>query len=131
MAGRSTEQQRRARVLVAEDDPAIASLLERALRAEFEVMLAADGPEALAIASKDPPPDLALLDVMLPGIDGFGLAQRFKLLPQIRRLPVIFVTALDTPQDKIKAIQAGGRAYITKPFKLSDVLAKVHSALGR
>jgi DNA-binding response OmpR family regulator len=118
------------RILIAEDDPTIATLLARLLRTKYEVILAEDGASALAKASHDPPPDLILLDVMMPGIDGFGLAQRLKLLPKAKRVPIIFITARDAPEDVIKGIQLGARGYITKPFKLDAVLSKVQKALG-
>jgi DNA-binding response OmpR family regulator len=118
------------RILIAEDDPTIATLLARLLRTKYEVILAEDGASALAKASRDPPPDLILLDVMMPGIDGFGLAQRLKLLPTAKRVPIIFITARDAPEDVIKGIQLGARGYITKPFKLDAVLSKVQKALG-
>lgn len=131
MAGATKSgRQTRPRILLAEDDLAIAALLKRALSTQYDVIHAEDGPGALALAAKPPLPDLALLDVMMPGIDGFGVAQRFKLMPNLARLPIIFLTAKDTPRDHIKGIQAGGRAYITKPFKLTEVLEKVRKALG-
>jgi DNA-binding response OmpR family regulator len=118
------------RILIAEDDLSIATLLARLLGKQYEVTLVQDGNAALAKASQDPPPHLILLDVMMPGIDGFGLAQRLKLLPQLKGVPVIFITAKDGPMDVIKGIQLGARSYITKPFKLDAVLAKVQKALG-
>jgi DNA-binding response OmpR family regulator len=118
-------------VLVAEDDPAIRLLLARALNsADYDVLLAEDGPSALALLGKDPPPDLALLDVMMPGFDGFGVVQRMKLLPNAKRVPVIFLTARDAPPDIIHGIQVGARHYITKPFAIKDVLSKVQKVLG-
>jgi putative two-component system response regulator len=118
------------RILIAEDDPDIASLLERVLQTKYQVTLAEDGLSALAQLGHPPPPDLILLDVMMPGLDGFALARRIKLLPEVAKVPIIFITARDGPEDMIKGIQVGARAYITKPFKLDAVLAKVQKALG-
>lgn len=118
------------RILVAEDDPAIRDLLARSLGQRYDVVVAADGPQALALANQTPPPSLVLLDVMMPGLDGIGVAQRMKMIPALKRVPVIFLTAKDGPLDVIKGIQAGARHYITKPFKLADVLDKVRKALG-
>ena len=118
------------RILIAEDDPAIRALLTRVLEKSYAVTVAEDGPGALAMAGTDPPPDLILLDVMMPGIDGFGVAQRVRLLPQGKKIPILFITARDAPMDVIKGIQMGARSYITKPFKLDAVLAKVQKALG-
>lgn len=125
-----TQQSITKRVLVAEDDPSIRELLERCLSREYEVMVAKDGHEALALATKKPHPHLVLLDVMMPGVDGFGVAARLKMAPDTKRIPVIFLTAKDGAQDVIRGIQAGARHYITKPFTVSDVLSKVKKALG-
>lgn len=118
-------------VLVAEDDRTIATLLSRVLGREYDVVLAEDGLAAIAKASADPRPDLVLLDVMMPGIDGFTVAKRLRLIPELKRVPIIFITARDAPQDMVKGIQLGARSYITKPFKLDEVLAKVKKALGK
>jgi DNA-binding response OmpR family regulator len=118
------------RILVAEDDPTIADMLVRYLSATYDVVLARDGHEAIARASSAVP-DLVLLDVMMPGIDGFGVVQRLRLLHPKRKIPVIFLTARDAPQDIIAGIQHGARQYITKPFKLKDVLDRVKSVLGQ
>jgi DNA-binding response OmpR family regulator len=120
----------RKRILIAEDDPAISDMLTRYLATNYEVVVAADGPSAIAVIGKHPAPDLVLLDVMMPGIDGFGVAQRIRILHPTRKIPIIFVTARNAPQDIIAGIQHGARQYITKPFKLKDVLDKVRSALG-
>lgn len=121
----------RKRVIIAEDDPAIASLLARMLRNLYNIVIAEDGTGALAKAGTLPPPDLLLLDVMMPGLDGFTVAQRVRLLPGLDRVPIIFITARDAAPDVIKGIQLGARNYITKPFKLDDVLDKVKKVLRR
>jgi DNA-binding response OmpR family regulator len=71
-----------------------------------------------------------LLDVMMPTIDGMGVAQRLKLFPQLASVPVIFLTARDSPMDRIRGIQLGARHYLTKPFKISDVAAKIRALIG-
>ena len=126
MAGPST----RKRILLAEDDSAIRDLLTRALSPTYDVVVAGDGAAALAAADTEPPPQLVLLDVMMPGIDGFAVAQRLRSNPRLKRVPIIFLTAKDTALDQIKGIQSGARHYITKPFKLEDVMAKVRKAVG-
>lgn len=123
------QAERRRLLLIVEDDPEVAHLLERFLGQDYDVERAADGPGALAAATRRPP-DLFLVDVMIPGFDGFGLAERLKLVPETKNTPVIFITARAGSDDRIKGIMAGARSYITKPFKLQDVRDKVKKALG-
>jgi DNA-binding response OmpR family regulator len=68
---------------------------------------------------------------MMPGIDGLGVAHRLRMIPELKHVPIIFVTAKAEPLDVVKGIQAGARNYVTKPFKLEDLKAKVDKALGR
>jgi DNA-binding response OmpR family regulator len=117
------------RILVADDDPAISRLLERVLVREYEVVIASDGPGALALA-QEVRPGLMILDVMMPGMDGFQLASRLRSLPELKNAPIIFLTARDGPLDTIKGIQSGARHYLTKPFKIDDLLTKVKKILG-
>jgi CheY-like chemotaxis protein len=119
------------RILAVDDDPAVLEMLERYLGRDYEVVVARDGPGAVAMASNEPHPDLILLDIMMPGIDGLGVAHRLRMIPELRHVPIIFVTAKDEPLDVVKGIQAGARYYVTKPFKLADLKAKVDKALGR
>ena len=122
--------QRKPHVLVVDDDPEIRTLLERLLSQKYRVTAASDGASALAAASRPTFPDLVILDVMMPGMDGFEVATRIRALPNTRKVPVLFVTARDTPMDVIRGIQSGARSYITKPFKMEDLLQKVSAALG-
>lgn len=119
----------RKRILVADDDPAIGRLLERVLNREFDVVVASDGRGALALAGQIRP-HLMILDVMMPAMDGFTLAAQVRLIPELKSTPIIFLTARDTPLDTIKGIQAGARHYLTKPFKIDDLTAKVKKTLG-
>lgn len=114
----------RKRILVAEDDDAIATLLVKTLSLDYDVTLARDGKEALALATKLRP-DLLVLDVMMPGMDGLQVSRLVRKLEGLGRVPIVFVTAKDRPADVIKGIQYGARHYITKPFKLADVRAKI------
>jgi DNA-binding response OmpR family regulator len=120
----------RKHIVVADDDPSVASMLVRMLENAYDVEWAQDGPGALALVSRDPRPDLLLLDVMMPGFDGFGVAQRMKLIPAARRIPILFITARDAPDDIVRGIQVGARAYITKPFKMKALLEKVRKIVG-
>lgn len=117
-------------IVVADDDPAIAKMLLRMLEPKYDVRWAQDGPQALAQATAEPPPQLLVLDVMMPGFDGFGVAQRLKLVPQARRLPILFLTARDAPKDIVQGIQLGARGYIIKPFKVKELLDKVRALIG-
>jgi DNA-binding response OmpR family regulator len=116
------------RVLVVEDDLAIARMLEKILQADYEVMVAHDGAAALKAARRTAP-DLALLDVELPGLNGLHLAERLKVELGLGKIPIIFLTARDSPLDVVRGIQVGARHYLTKPFKLEEVRDKVAKAL--
>ncbi|MEZ4223769.1 MAG: response regulator [Polyangiaceae bacterium] len=116
--------ERRKRVLVADDDLTLRTMIARALHANYDVILAEDGHSALAELSKDPPPDLAILDVMMPGLDGFAVARQLRAVPG-RHVPILFLTARDTPKDHIEGIQVGARHYVTKPFVLKDLMDKI------
>ncbi|HOU89641.1 MAG TPA: response regulator [Polyangiaceae bacterium] len=129
-AGQPTAPRRRKRILIVDDDPAIGRMLARLFERDHDVVIAGDGPSAIALASRAPAPDLALLDIMMPVMDGLTLALRFKAMPETRKMPVIFITAKGASTDVIRGIQAGARSYIVKPFRLEDVREKVHKALG-
>jgi len=129
MSSPATTHAPRKRILVADDDPAIGRLLERVLNREFDVVVASDGRGALALATQLKP-HLMILDVMMPSMDGFALAAQVRLIPELKSTPIIFLTARDTPLDTIKGIQAGARHYLTKPFKIDDLTAKVKKTLG-
>lgn len=117
------------RVLVADDDPSISRLLERILSQDYDVVTASDGQSALTLASQIKP-NLMILDVMMPGLDGFQLAGKARAVPQLKTVPIIFLTARDGPLDTIKGIQVGARHYMTKPFKIDELLAKVKKILS-
>ena len=118
------------RILVAEDDPAIGSMLLKVLSQSYDVVLTSDGASAVKAASQPPPPDLLLLDVMMPGMDGHGVAAAVRLVPGLKSVPIIFLTAKSGPAEVIKGIQSGARHYITKPFKIDDLVTRVKRALG-
>jgi DNA-binding response OmpR family regulator len=119
------------RIVIADDDNEIRTLLKRALERDYDVVLASDGPGVVALASRQPYPELVLLDVMMPGMDGFEVAAQVRALPNGKRIPIMFLTARDSPMDRIRGIQAGARSYLVKPFKLEELMAKVKSAVGR
>jgi DNA-binding response OmpR family regulator len=118
-----------ARILVVEDDPIIRQTVEYALqRAGFETETSGDGAEALAVA-RSTQPDLILLDLMLPGMDGYAFAH--ELRKSDRETAIIMVTALDQERDKVKGLDAGADDYITKPFSMEELLARVRANLRR
>jgi two-component system, OmpR family, response regulator len=118
-----------ARLLVVEDDANIVELLSASLRfAGFEVAAATDGQQALRMA-REFRPDLMVLDVMMPGIDGFEVVRR--LTSEGNRCPVLFLTARDSVEDKIAGLTVGGDDYVTKPFSLDEVIARIRAVLRR
>jgi two-component system, OmpR family, response regulator len=126
---RASERPVEARLLVVEDDANIVELLSASLRyAGFEVTGARDGREALRLA-REFRPDLIVLDVMLPGIDGFEVVRR--LGSEGNRCPVLFLTARDGVADKITGLTVGGDDYVTKPFSLDEVIARIRAVLRR
>ena len=116
-----------ARILVVDDIEANVRLLEAKLSAEYyEVLVAYDGPTALAIAAKEKP-DIVLLDVMMPGMDGFQVCRRLKDDPETRHVPVVLVTALDGRADRIAGLEAGADEFLTKPIDDVMLFARVRS----
>ncbi|MGO3153381.1 MAG: response regulator transcription factor [Galactobacter sp.] len=118
-----------AKLLVVDDEPNIRELLSTSLRfAGFDVTAAANGREALDAVEKDEP-DLAVLDVMLPDMDGFTITRRLRA--QGRHFPVVFLTARDETTDKVTGLTVGGDDYVTKPFSLDEVVARIRAVLRR
>ena len=116
-----------ARILVVDDIEANIRLLEAKLTAEYyEVLTASDGPTALAIAAAEKP-DIVLLDVMMPGMDGFQVCRRLKDDPETRHIPVVLVTALDGRADRISGLEAGADEFLTKPIDDVMLFARVRS----
>jgi two-component system cell cycle response regulator len=116
-----------ARVLVVDDIPANVKLLEARLGAEyFEVSTANSGEQALAKIAKEAP-DIVLLDVMMPGMDGFEVCRRIKTNPESAHLPVVMVTALDQVSDRIQGLEAGADDFLTKPVNDLALFARVRS----
>jgi two-component system OmpR family response regulator len=112
------------KVMIVEDDAAIAELLLKALVRFYDVRVVSDGGLVLT-ALAEYRPDVVLLDVNLPNKDGFAIAQAMKGSSALGKIPIIFLTAQDRSLDVVKGIQVGAKHYITKPFKLDDVVQKV------
>jgi DNA-binding response OmpR family regulator len=118
-------------ILVVDDDPDIARFVEVNLRsAGYEVSVAGDGEEALERAA-DIRPDLVLLDVMMPRLDGFEVAQRLRKNPQTANTSIIMLTAKALSSDKVTGLQSGADDYIIKPFDPIELLARVKGTLRR
>ncbi|GFZ93936.1 phosphate regulon transcriptional regulator PhoB [Elstera cyanobacteriorum] len=118
-------------VLVVEDETAIATLLRYNLEREgFRVCTAADGEEALIIAAEQNP-DLVLLDWMLPMLSGIEVCRRLRRLPTARATPIIMLTARGEEGDKIRGLDSGADDYVTKPFSVSELIARVKAVLRR
>jgi DNA-binding response OmpR family regulator len=117
-----------ARVLVVDDDPTVAEVVVAYLRdADFEVEHAADGKPAMELFA-DRPPDLVVLDLMLPGIDGLEVCRRMRA---IRETPIIMLTALGAESDRVIGLERGADDYVTKPFSPRELVLRVHSVLRR
>ena len=118
-----------ARILVVDDEPYITDLLGAALRFEgFTVDTAATGGEALTLAAQERH-DMVLLDVMLPDVTGTEVCRRLRA--QGVRTPVLFLTARDATEDKVGGLSVGGDDYVTKPFSLDELVARIHAVLRR
>ncbi|HEX6489091.1 MAG TPA: response regulator transcription factor [Candidatus Dormibacteraeota bacterium] len=123
------EQGEKTRVLVVDDEPNITELVAMALRYEgFEVRTAGNGRTALSVAAEFRP-SLVVLDIMLPDVDGLEVLRR--LGDANRRPPVIFLTARDSTEDKVKGLTVGGDDYVTKPFSVEELMARVRVVLRR
>jgi two-component system OmpR family response regulator len=119
----------RQQVLVVDDEPSIVDAVATALRYEgFDVREAVTGRAALA-AAQDAPPDLVVLDVMLPDLDGLEVTRRLRA--DGIRVPVLFLTARDSVEDKVAGLTVGGDDYVTKPFSLAEIVARARAILRR
>jgi DNA-binding response OmpR family regulator len=117
------------RILVVDDDPSVSSVLKRGLAYEgFAVDTAASGSEGLA-AARERPPDLVILDVMMPGLDGWEVLKRLRAADS--QLPILMLTAREAPSDEIKGLETGADDYVTKPFTFEVLAARVRAALRR
>jgi len=120
---------RRARILVVEDDPKLLSLIRRGLAfARYEVEPSEDGESAL-IRAREQPPDLVVLDVMLPGLDGLEVCRRLRA--GVPGLPILMLTARGRVPDRIAGLDAGADDYLVKPFDFDELLARIRALLRR
>ena len=120
-----------AKILIAEDDTNLTELANIFLAKEgYTVRVASDGPSALELA-RSWVPDLILLDIMMPGLDGYAVTAQLRVLPETATTPIIIVTAKQTLQDKARGFEAGADDYITKPFEKAELLLRINAQLRR
>ncbi|MDD4344066.1 MAG: response regulator, partial [Eubacteriales bacterium] len=112
-------------ILIVDDTPMNIRVLGKALQEEYQIRVATSGEEALEMATKLPVPDLILLDIMMPEMNGFQVLEVLKSLPETREIPVIFVTALSKEADEEKGLKIGAIDYITKPYSIPVLKARV------
>ena len=118
------------KILIVDDEPELVKALQiRLKRAGYRVLTAYDGGEGLKLAKKRP--DLILLDIMMPTLSGIEVCQLLKEDPKLKNIPIIFLTAKDTKEDRIKGLSVGADEYIVKPFYSDDLLNKIKKALER
>jgi two-component system, sensor histidine kinase and response regulator len=116
-------------IMVVDDTPANLLLLEEILSETGYRVTAFPSGELALSAARAAPPDLILLDIMMPGLDGYAVCEQIQQDPQLREVPVLFISALSAVSDKVRAFQAGGVDYVTKPFYAEEVLARVKTHL--
>jgi two-component system response regulator MprA len=117
-------------ILVVDDEPAVRDALRRALELEgYDVELAADGAEALALLEDGSEPDAVLLDVLMPGVDGLEVCRRLRRSGS--RLPLLMLTARTEVSDRVSGLDAGADDYLAKPFALQELLARLRALLRR
>jgi sigma-B regulation protein RsbU (phosphoserine phosphatase) len=116
------------RVLLVDDAKANLDILVEGLRGDHKLSLALNGEMALQIAAKAPP-DLVLLDIMMPGIDGYEVCRRMRQMPETAEVPIMFLSSLEEVQNKTRGFEAGANDYLTKPFEMLEVKARVRSLL--
>ena len=119
---------RRPRLLVVDDQPVNIQALHQVFAADCQVLMATSGAQALALC-RDKQPDLVLLDVQMPGMDGYELCARIKADAELSPIAIIFVTSSDRPEDETRGLEAGAADFITKPFNPAVVRARVRAQL--
>ena len=111
-----------------DDAKANLDILVEGLKPDHKLSLALNGEMALQIAARTPP-DLVLLDIMMPGLDGYGVCRRMRQMPEMAEVPIMFLSSLEEVQNKTRGFEAGANDYLTKPFEMLEVKARVRSLL--
>jgi len=119
----------RQKILIVDDEPINIKLLFEIVKNNYEVSVATNGHEALRLAASENPPDLILLDIMMPEMDGYEVCQELKANSATQKIPVIFITAKTEAEDETKGLQLGAADYITKPFSPMVVQSRVHTQM--
>jgi serine phosphatase RsbU (regulator of sigma subunit)/CheY-like chemotaxis protein len=130
LEGNAMSRQHRKLVLIADDTPTNVAVIAGLLKDSFRTKIATNGEKALAIATGKEKPDLILLDVMMPDMDGFEVCRRLKANPDTREIPIIFLTAKTDAVDEVRGFDVGAADYIHKPFDPPNVLARVKTQLA-
>jgi DNA-binding response OmpR family regulator len=125
------ERGNRPTILAVDDSPESLDVLVEILQSEFAVKVAPSGEQALRIVASGNPPDLVLLDVLMPGLSGYEVCRALKESPDTAGIPVIFVTSMDAPEDEVRGFELGAVDYIVKPFDPPVVLARIKTRLAR
>ncbi len=116
------------RVLLVDDAKANLDILVEGLKSDHKLSLALNGEMALQVAAKSPP-DLVLLDIVMPGLDGYEVCRRMRAMPETAEVPIMFLSSLEEVQNKTRGFEAGANDYLTKPFEMPEVKARVRSLL--
>ncbi len=119
-----------ANIIVVDDEERVALSIERSLQHSYQVRVAYNGTEALKIARRTKP-DLMILDIMMPGMDGLQVCKELRSDPILRTVPILFLTARGRVEDKIEGFEAGADDYMTKPFDVRELLLRVKAILQR
>ncbi|MCD4672487.1 MAG: response regulator transcription factor [Anaerolineaceae bacterium] len=118
-------------ILIIEDDNIVAKTIERCLRGdEFRIRIANSGVEGLKAARRNPP-DIIILDVVMPGMDGYAVCEDIRADPVLNKMPILFLTARTKDEEKIRGFQAGGDDYLSKPFNLDELTLRIRALLRR
>lgn len=118
------------RVLVVDDDLEVAKSIEASLRKQYQVSVVHSGIKALKEARRHQP-DIIVLDVIMPGLDGFETCRQLRADPGLADIPILFLTALGRPEDRVAGLRAGGDDYLTKPFNLEELHLRIKAILRR
>ncbi|PPD35774.1 MAG: diguanylate cyclase [Methylomonas sp.] len=121
----------RFKILIIDDTPANIALLGLALQDEYEIQIATSGSKGLELATQDPPPDLILLDIMMPDMDGYQTCQRIKQTPELQNIPIIFVTALNEIDAEVQGLSLGAADFLVKPINIETARLRIHYQLER